>query len=138
MQTGFDRETGKPIYEDEVLELDHMPFIVVVVDEVAARVKADPGIIEPGLRGLIEAGLIAPEERASESAAGRLHLTAAGADAVDRLTAARRAGLTELLEGWDVGAHPEIAAMVSELAAALLADDEKLLADARPLLVTPA
>jgi DNA-binding MarR family transcriptional regulator len=108
------------------------------VDEVAARVKADPGIIEPGLRGLIEAGLIAPEEPTSESAAGRLHLTAAGSDAVDRLTAARRAGLTELLEGWDVGAHPEIAAMVSELAAALLADDEKLLADARPLLVTPA
>jgi len=35
VQTGFDRETGKPIYEDELLELDHMPFIVVVVDEVA-------------------------------------------------------------------------------------------------------
>jgi len=35
VQTGFDRETGKPIYEDELLELDFMPFIVVVVDEVA-------------------------------------------------------------------------------------------------------
>jgi S-DNA-T family DNA segregation ATPase FtsK/SpoIIIE len=35
VQTGFDRETGKPIYEDEVLELEVMPYIVVVVDEVA-------------------------------------------------------------------------------------------------------
>jgi pantothenate kinase-related protein Tda10 len=41
--------------------------------------------------------------------------------------------LTELLEGWDVGAHPEVAAMVSQLATALLADDDKMLADARPV-----
>src|SRR3569833_2989023 len=33
VQTGLDRETGKPIYEDEVLEMEHMPFIEVVVDE---------------------------------------------------------------------------------------------------------
>src|SRR5205814_1541863 len=35
VQTGFDRETGKPVYEDEVLELEPTPYIVVVVDEVA-------------------------------------------------------------------------------------------------------
>jgi DNA segregation ATPase FtsK/SpoIIIE, S-DNA-T family len=35
MQTGWDRETGKPIYETETFELDHMPFIVVVIDEMA-------------------------------------------------------------------------------------------------------
>src|SRR6201999_890220 len=35
VQTGFDRETGKPIYEDETLEIEPMPFIVVVVDEMA-------------------------------------------------------------------------------------------------------
>jgi DNA-binding MarR family transcriptional regulator len=108
------------------------------VDEVAERVKAAPAMIEPGLQGLIEAGLIAWDDRRDGSRAGRLRLTAAGADAVDRLTAARRAGLTELLDGWDVAAHPEIAAMVSELAAALLADDEKLLADARLVPVTQA
>jgi EmrB/QacA subfamily drug resistance transporter len=102
------------------------------VDEVARRVKADPATIEPGLHGLIEAGLIARDERSTESGTGRLRLTASGADAVDRLTTARRVGLTDLLEGWDIGAHPEIAAMVSQLAAALLADDDKLLADARP------
>ena len=26
VQTGFDRETGKPIYEDEMLELEPMPY----------------------------------------------------------------------------------------------------------------
>ena len=35
VQTGFDRETGTPVYEDEVLELEPMPFIVVGVDEMA-------------------------------------------------------------------------------------------------------
>ena len=35
MQTGWDRETGKPIYETETFELEHMPYIVVVIDEMA-------------------------------------------------------------------------------------------------------
>ena len=35
VQTGFDSETGKPIYEEEVLDLAPLPFIVVVIDEVA-------------------------------------------------------------------------------------------------------
>ncbi len=39
--------------------------------------------------------------------------------------------MTELLEGWDPEAHPEVLDMVRHLAKALLADDDKLLADAR-------
>jgi DNA segregation ATPase FtsK/SpoIIIE, S-DNA-T family len=35
VQTGFDRETGKAVYETEELELEPMPFIVVIVDEMA-------------------------------------------------------------------------------------------------------
>ena len=35
VQTGFDAETGKPIYEEEALDLSPLPFIVVVIDEVA-------------------------------------------------------------------------------------------------------
>ncbi|NWH08338.1 MAG: DNA translocase FtsK 4TM domain-containing protein, partial [Alphaproteobacteria bacterium] len=35
VQTGFDRESGEPIYETEKLELERLPFIVVVVDEMA-------------------------------------------------------------------------------------------------------
>ncbi|WP_408869866.1 DNA translocase FtsK, partial [Elioraea rosea] len=35
VQTGFDPETGKPTYEDQPLALDPLPFIVIVVDEMA-------------------------------------------------------------------------------------------------------
>ncbi|MDJ1464247.1 DNA translocase FtsK [Nitratireductor sp. GZWM139] len=35
VQTGFDRETGEAIYESEELDLEPMPFIVVIIDEMA-------------------------------------------------------------------------------------------------------
>jgi len=35
IQTGFDKETGAPIYETEEIEPEAMPFIVVVIDEMA-------------------------------------------------------------------------------------------------------
>ena len=35
MQTGYDRETGEAIYENEELELEPLPYIVVIVDEMA-------------------------------------------------------------------------------------------------------
>ncbi len=35
VQTGFNRETGEAIFETEELDLEPMPFIVVVIDEMA-------------------------------------------------------------------------------------------------------
>ncbi len=35
VQTGFDEETGKPIFEEQPLPTDPLPLIVVVVDEMA-------------------------------------------------------------------------------------------------------
>jgi len=35
VQTGFDRQTGEAIYETEHLELEAMPYIVVIIDEMA-------------------------------------------------------------------------------------------------------
>jgi len=35
IHTGFDKETGTAIYEEEKLELDPLPFIVVIVDEMS-------------------------------------------------------------------------------------------------------
>lgn len=35
VQTGFDGETGKPVYEDQPMDMTELPFIVVVVDEFA-------------------------------------------------------------------------------------------------------
>ncbi|HFC05275.1 MAG TPA: DNA translocase FtsK, partial [Rhizobiales bacterium] len=35
VQTGFDPETREPIFEEEALDLNHLPFIVVIIDEMA-------------------------------------------------------------------------------------------------------
>jgi S-DNA-T family DNA segregation ATPase FtsK/SpoIIIE len=35
VQTGFDSETGKPIFEEKPLALEPLPFIVVLIDEMA-------------------------------------------------------------------------------------------------------
>ena len=35
VQTGFEMETGRPIYEEQELDLTPMPYIVIVVDEMA-------------------------------------------------------------------------------------------------------
>jgi len=35
VHTGFDKETGKAIYEEEKLDLDPLPHIVIIVDEMA-------------------------------------------------------------------------------------------------------
>jgi S-DNA-T family DNA segregation ATPase FtsK/SpoIIIE len=35
VHTGFDKEPGKAIYEEEKLDLDPLPYIVIIVDEMA-------------------------------------------------------------------------------------------------------
>ncbi|HEY0235706.1 MAG TPA: DNA translocase FtsK 4TM domain-containing protein [Afipia sp.] len=35
VQTGFDKETGKAVYEEEQLNLEPLPYIVIIVDEMA-------------------------------------------------------------------------------------------------------
>jgi S-DNA-T family DNA segregation ATPase FtsK/SpoIIIE len=35
VQTGFDRQTGEAIYEQEVMTLEPLPYVVVIVDEMA-------------------------------------------------------------------------------------------------------
>ena len=54
VQTGFDRETGKPIYEDEILELEPMPYIVVVVDEMADLMMISGKEIEGAVQRLAQ------------------------------------------------------------------------------------
>jgi S-DNA-T family DNA segregation ATPase FtsK/SpoIIIE len=54
VQTGFDRETGKPVYEDELLELDVMPYIVVVVDEMADLMMISGKEIEGAVQRLAQ------------------------------------------------------------------------------------
>ena len=54
VQTGFDRETGKPIYEDEMLELEPMPYIVLIVDEVADLMMVSGKEIEGAVQRLAQ------------------------------------------------------------------------------------
>jgi EmrB/QacA subfamily drug resistance transporter len=99
------------------------------VHQVAERLKVESAVIAPGVEGLVAAGMVEEVQRGTET---DLALTTAGQDAIDRLTEARRSGLTELLDGWNPQEHPEVVEMVKELAGALLADDERLVADATP------
>ncbi|MHB8438980.1 MAG: MFS transporter [Acidimicrobiales bacterium] len=97
---------------------------------VASRLKVDSSRIEASVDDLVQAGLV---QRRGELGAGcELVLTTSGGEAIEGLQAARRAGLIELLDGWDPEAHAEIGVMVRRLAHELLADDDKLLADATP------
>jgi S-DNA-T family DNA segregation ATPase FtsK/SpoIIIE len=54
VQTGFDHETGQPIYEDEVLDLQPMPYIVVVVDEMADLMMISGKEIEGAVQRLAQ------------------------------------------------------------------------------------
>ena len=35
VQTGFDSESGKPVYEDQPMDMAELPYIVIIVDEFA-------------------------------------------------------------------------------------------------------
>ncbi len=54
VQTGFDPETGKPIFEQQMLELEAMPFIVVVVDEMADLMMVAGKDIEGAIQRLAQ------------------------------------------------------------------------------------
>jgi EmrB/QacA subfamily drug resistance transporter len=99
------------------------------VDDVAQRLKVDSDVLRPGVDGLLAAGMIEERRRGPDC---DLSLTAVGTAALGKLTEARRTGLTELLDGWNPEEHPEIIEMVKHLAHSLLADDERLVAEAMP------
>lgn len=54
VQTGFDRETGEAIYEHQEMELDPLPFIVVVVDEMADLMMVAGKDIEGAIQRLAQ------------------------------------------------------------------------------------
>jgi EmrB/QacA subfamily drug resistance transporter len=98
------------------------------VEDLGARLKVDPERLADGVDSLVSVGMVV---RVACPEGHKLVLTGSGNDAIERLTAARRDSMTELLEGWDPEAHPEVIAMVRTLAKSLLADDDKLVAEAR-------
>ncbi|MFN4353947.1 DNA translocase FtsK 4TM domain-containing protein [Parvibaculum sp.] len=54
VQTGFDKETGEAIYEEEEMDLSPMPFIVVIVDEMADLMMVAGKEIEAAVQRLAQ------------------------------------------------------------------------------------
>ncbi|WP_137388634.1 DNA translocase FtsK [Rhodoligotrophos defluvii] len=54
VQTGFDPETGEPIYEQEEMPLAPLPFIVVIVDEMADLMMVAGKEIEGAIQRLAQ------------------------------------------------------------------------------------
>ncbi len=54
VQTGYDRETGEAIYEHEPMELTPLPFIVVIVDEMADLMMVAGKDIEGAIQRLAQ------------------------------------------------------------------------------------
>ena len=54
VQTGFDRATGEPVYEQEEMDLTAMPYIVVIVDEMADLMMVAGKEIEGAIQRLAQ------------------------------------------------------------------------------------
>jgi S-DNA-T family DNA segregation ATPase FtsK/SpoIIIE len=54
VQTGYDRETGEAVYEQEQMELSLLPFIVVIVDEMADLMMVAGKDIEGAIQRLAQ------------------------------------------------------------------------------------
>jgi DNA-binding MarR family transcriptional regulator len=98
----------------------------VTLTELAVQIRTPTSNLGPILSQLTSRGLVSMPGGGEENIAP-LTLTERGQAALERLRAARRDDLAELLEGWSPFRHPELAARLRILARELIDQDaEKL------------
>jgi EmrB/QacA subfamily drug resistance transporter len=85
--------------------------------ELAQCYGLDRARVERRIAGLEDRGLVHPV-----AGDGAVALSAAGRATLDRLVAARRDRLAELLDGWSAEQHAELAEMLDRLASSAVAD----------------
>jgi hypothetical protein len=83
---------------------------------LSTELKIQAPALEPPLDALRNRGIL--EHRVS----GELKLTAAGVATRDRVLAARRKGLADLMARWQPEQHPDVNALIDRLAQALASD----------------
>jgi S-DNA-T family DNA segregation ATPase FtsK/SpoIIIE len=54
VQTGFEKGTGEPVFEEQEIDLSHMPYIVVIVDEMADLMMVAGKEIEGAIQRLAQ------------------------------------------------------------------------------------
>ena len=54
VQTGYDKETGEPVFETETIESEKMPYIVVIIDEMADLMMVAGKEIEAAVQRLAQ------------------------------------------------------------------------------------
>jgi len=54
VQTGFDPDSGEAVFEEEIIELENLPFIIVVVDEMADLMMVAGKEIESAVQRLAQ------------------------------------------------------------------------------------
>jgi EmrB/QacA subfamily drug resistance transporter len=83
---------------------------------LSAELKVPLSALRDPLDALCKRGLVARSDD------GRVQLTAAGADVRERVLAARRKGLADLLTRWEPHKHPEVLALLERLVETLVRD----------------
>jgi DNA-binding MarR family transcriptional regulator len=104
----------------------------VAGEELARQANVTVDYGRPYVDRLVSAGLVTRSN-------GTLVLTDSGHQAADRLFAARREGLRELLADWSPDEYAELGELLTKLSRALLGEDaDRRLIRAEPTATTPA
>jgi EmrB/QacA subfamily drug resistance transporter len=116
---GYAGVDAEPVVVWLLLRIDRHP------DWPASRLAHEPQVDQERLRkllaGMTHDGLLVSQDGSDAPPT----LTPAGVEAADRLVAARRARVNELLDGWSPEEQAEIKALVDRLTAELLDDEVK-------------